>query len=142
MFTQQEKQALDNVKRVQDIELSLWKLLEEVEGSIRRPKEIIDEYVDDMKRDLARRKERLEEERDYFDKTLKGNYEAIEALYQEKSQGFPWLAKAYADYSYLRDLQTADWMENKTHPAEKSAQVLRRTAQKRREAERKFRIVK
>jgi len=68
--------------------------------------------------------------------------EAIKIIAEEKSQGFPWLAKAYADYSYLRDTKIANWMEKKKHPAEKSAEILREIARHRREAERKFRITK
>jgi len=70
----------------------------------------------------------------------KEKIEAIETLVQEKSQGFPWLAKAYDDYFRLHDLRLADYLEHKPHPALKAAEEVRQIAKERREAEQAARI--
>jgi len=66
--------------------------------------------------------------------------EAIFQLAQEKSQGFPWLAKAYEDYFLLQDLQLGNYLESKPHPAIKAAEDHRQIATERREAEKAARL--
>lgn len=66
--------------------------------------------------------------------------EAIESLVKEKSQGFPWLAEAFANYFRLKDLEKADYLKHKVHPAPKAAEELRQIAKERREAEKAARL--
>jgi hypothetical protein len=66
--------------------------------------------------------------------------EAIEILAKEKSQGFPWLANAYADYFHLQKLKEAEYLEHKSHPARVSAERVRTIAKERRIIEEKLRI--
>jgi len=144
-LTREEKQALDKVKRFDNIESRLRNLLQKTEKNLRYPQEIFDEYVRDKRQKLRQQEKDIATERkqiDYLKKVLSDNYEAIDKLYREKSQGFPWLAKAYADYSYLRDRKIADWMEKKSPPAKRSAEILREISRERKEAKRKFRITK
>jgi len=54
--------------------------------------------------------------------------EALEAMRKEKSLGFPWLAKAYSDYFQLLEMETADELETKKHPAKRSAEKIRAIA--------------
>jgi DUF2075 family protein len=68
--------------------------------------------------------------------------EALHTLAGEKSQGFPWLAEAYADYFYLDELRTATHLETKRHPAMKSAEHVRESAARRRTAEKLWRVLK
>ena len=70
----------------------------------------------------------------------KAQQEALEILAKEKSQGFPWLAQAYADYFRLEDLKMAEYLETKPHPALKAAETHRQIAKERREAERAARL--
>jgi hypothetical protein len=71
-----------------------------------------------------------------------GEISEIEILAKEKSQGFPWLAQAYADYLYLQDLKIAGYLENKVPAASKAAEHLREIAAKRRTAEQLYRVLK
>jgi hypothetical protein len=66
----------------------------------------------------------------------------LEEIANQKSQGFPWLADAYAEYFHLTDLEIADYLEHKKHPARKSAEVVRAVATERRTAEKLYRILK
>jgi len=72
----------------------------------------------------------------------KQDQEAIHTLAGEKSQGFPWLAEAYADYFYLDELRTATHLETKPHPAMKSAEHVRESGARRRTAEKLWRVLK
>jgi len=63
-------------------------------------------------------------------------------LAQEKTEGFPWLAEAYADYFYVRDLKKADYLSYKPHPALRAAEQVREGASQRRIAEKLYRVLK
>jgi Restriction endonuclease len=49
----------------------------------------------------------------------------LEELSKQYSEGFPLLADAYADYLALYDGRYASYLETKSHPAQKSADVVR-----------------
>jgi len=85
--------------------------------------------IEREKQELKRAKEKLKEDR-----------ESIRILASEKSQGFPWLAKAFADYYYLQKLKEAKYLEHKSHPASVSAEKVREIARERRIIEKKLRI--
>ena len=46
---------------------------------------------------------------------------ALEALVEEKTKGFPWLATAYNEYLELQDLRKSQTLKYKSHPALKAA---------------------
>lgn len=75
-----------------------------------------------------------------WQKKVQYDIEAINTLAKEKSEGFPWLAQAYADYSYLQKLWEADYLAQKSHPARVSAERVRNIARERRIIEEKLRI--
>jgi len=113
-------------------------------------------YYDEKKRELAEllklvRKEKADFEyiakleREVTDRKLRRlaeDRESIIQLAKEKTQGFPWLGKAYADYLHLQDLKEADYLESKPHPAVKAAEHVREIAAKRRIAEQLHRVLK
>jgi len=73
---------------------------------------------------------------------LKAREEALGNLVKEKTEGFPWLAQAYADYLHLEDLMKARHLEYKSHPARKAAEQVRQVASQRRVAEKLYRVLK
>jgi hypothetical protein len=68
--------------------------------------------------------------------------EAVLRLAREKSQGFPWLARAYGEYEQLKDLVTAKYLESKPHPAPQAAKHVRQIAERRRVTEQKWRTLR
>jgi hypothetical protein len=147
MFTSEEKRVLDKIKQIDNIESRLNDLSDKIKGNLRYPQEIFDEYVQQVKQKLEQQEKKLKEEKEkieerkiYIDKILQENYEAIEKLSQEKSLGFPWLAKAYTDFYYLQKLKVADYLEHKSHPAQVSAEKVREIAIERRAIAEKLRI--
>jgi len=89
---------------------------------------------------LEKREKELEEERKKFERYRMEQRQAIDRLWEEKTKGFPWLAKAFAEYNYLQQLKEASRLERKSHPARKAAEVLREHAKIRRVLEEKLRI--
>lgn len=61
------------------------------------------------------------------------------SIVEEKTEGFPWVSKVLSDYYHLKDLELADYLENKKHPAKKSAEKVREISKKKRELEIKLR---
>jgi hypothetical protein len=72
---------------------------------------------------------------------LKSQQEHADTIIKEKSQGFPWLAQAFADYFHLQDLKQAEYLEHKSHPAPKAAERVREIASRRRIAEQLYRVL-
>jgi hypothetical protein len=73
---------------------------------------------------------------------LRMREEDIGKLIKEKTEGFPWLAQAYADYLHLQDFKRANYLEHKSHPARKAAEQVREVASQRRVAEKLYRVLK
>lgn len=55
---------------------------------------------------------------------LKEKEKAMEILIKEKTKGFPWLAKAWADYLALLDTKKEKILLTKNNPALKSADIV------------------
>lgn len=87
--------------------------------------------LEELRRELVAYRTRLER----WEKELK-------RVVEEKSQGFPWLAQAFADYFHLEDLRAGDQLRYKKHPARKAADRVREIAGQRREVEREMRITR
>ena len=100
--------------------------------------------LDSKNAELVKQKSEWEKkvafEKSEWEKKVQSDIKNIELLAQEKSKGFPWLAKAFADYFYLQKLEEADYLERKSHPATIAAKKVREIARERRIIEEKFRI--
>jgi len=68
--------------------------------------------------------------------------QAISKLVREKTEGFPWLADAIAQYYELRDLKIAEFLKKKLRPALSSAERVREIAKEKRILEKKYRIAR
>lgn len=97
-------------------------------GTIRR---IFDEYSADTAR-----------LRSDCEKALKEKDEAIKAILEEKTQGFPWLADALAKYQALADEQYVHALLGKHPPAVVTAERLKEVAEERRRHQREARILR
>ena len=93
--------------------------------------------------DLLEEKKRVEKREDGLleEKKLVEEYrQAVNLLAEQKSNGFPWLAQAYSEYSLLRQLKEAEATATKNHPAIRSAEKIREIARDRRIIEQKLRV--
>lgn len=98
--------------------------------------------LDAYREELENKASEFQEEQEKWEKKVKSDIKTIKNLAKEKSKGFPWLAQAYADYFHLQDLERADYLEHKSHPAYKAAEHVREIALKRRIAEKLYRYLK
>jgi hypothetical protein len=123
----------------------LWLLLSAIGSALQKALDNKKNKLNELRikeYELNEKDKKLDDEIEYINKILDENYRAIEIIYNEKSQGFPWLAKAYAEYSILRDQKTADRLKTKKYPAPKAAEQLREIAKEKSEAKRQYRISK
>jgi hypothetical protein len=91
---------------------------------------------------LDDKREAFKNEREREIKIIQRKKNEIKKIANEKAEGFPWLANAYAEYFHLEDLRDAKMLRTKKYPAPKSAEKLKEIAKKRRKAEEKFRTNK
>jgi hypothetical protein len=98
--------------------------------------------LDAYRAELEKKDTDLHKRQEEWERKVQSDITAIETLAGEKSEGFPWLAQAYANYFHLQDLQRANYLERKSHPAKKAAEHIREIAGKRKTAERLHRILK
>jgi hypothetical protein len=61
MFTHEEKQTLDKIKQIDNIESRFNNLLEKTKANVRHPQEIFDEYVRQEKSRLKQQEKNLKE---------------------------------------------------------------------------------
>lgn len=84
----------------------------------------------------------LERDRARFERIKEQDRQALEALFAEKSRGFPWLVSAVGDYLALRDDQWAHYLETKSPPAVKAAERVRAIGAERRQYARQARTAR
>ena len=53
---------------------------------------------------------------------------ALQQIISEKSKGFPWLAEAIGEFYKYQDFEIAQYLESKSHPAQKAADNVREIA--------------
>jgi biopolymer transport protein ExbB/TolQ len=75
-------------------------------GAYNRLKPRLDD-LDSYKQKLDGKENKLLSDKRKWEEVVAQQKNEIEQLTKEKSEGFPWLAKAFADYFYLKNLSTA-----------------------------------
>lgn len=84
---------------------------------------------------------KLEGEREFWKENLMQQVAHIQTIASDKSVGFPWLAKAYADFFYLQDSKLAEHLEKAPGVELEFMARFREIIEKRRTAEEKFKLV-
>ena len=147
-FKKKELEAL--LRLIKDGEATLedarLKLIEQREQELRRIRTQLEEseqlelYRQGLEQRYAAKRQELVDLASKL--SIQEGRATLTRLAKEKSQGFPWLAKAYADYLHLLDQQLADYLEFKPHPAMRAAEQFREVAIRRRAAEQAYRVMK
>ena len=96
--------------------------------------------LDNYSRELDSKESQLEDKQVEWDKKVQSDVQAINTLAKEKTEGFPWLVKAYDDYFNLHDSILAKNLIYKPHPAIKASETHRQISKERREAEKAARL--
>ena len=146
-FEEKEKMVLDNLKSMETIKERLSQLSKQITNDLPNNKKLFDEFISQTRFELARRKKELEsaesilnDEKVNFIQIKENTFNELDEIAREKSKGFPWVAKAFADYFYLQKLKIADYLESKKRSAPVEAERIRQIARERRIIEEKLRI--
>lgn len=135
-------------QRLVDLESQNWKLSTTVQNQKDRITSQSLEMnklcakVENLQIDIEQREKLVAEEKVRIKRIMEKKEEEIHRIIEESKRGMPWLVEVFADYFYLQDLRRADYLENKSHPAPRAAEEIRDIANKRREAEKKWRRAK
>jgi DUF2075 family protein len=68
---------------------------------------------------------------------LERDREAVVRLAKERQIGFPWLAKAYDEYFMVQERGVIDYLQDKSQPAIKAAEIVKQYSKLRRQAEKR-----
>lgn len=127
MFDENQKRLLDKLERINDFDVHIAGLIGKAEKTleqIRGCSGSASTYLEKEARNLN---------------TLRSD---IEGFLSERTQGFPTIADAAAQYFYHRDLKVSEYLKRKKRPAKAAAEQVKEIAAKRRMAEKKFRVTR
>ncbi len=148
-FKEKERLFLEKARDIERIKNELKRLRIRIDRNVRNSKKIVSELLEKEKANLSvadakisAKRRGLEKERTFFDSQKIQDLEAIIQMCKEKSVGFPWLAKAYSDYLEIRDSRIAEFLEKKSRPALRAADVVRDISRERRQVAREHRVVR
>ncbi len=102
-------------------------------------KQIISAYLRECQKRHEIDRWETQEDKKFCQKVFEQDHEILKKSFQEQSQGFPTLAKAFGDYLELRDDQIANYLEHKPHPAVGAAETVRAMKSERKTLEQKYR---
>jgi|SRR5450631_1335876 hypothetical protein len=68
--------------------------------------------------------------------------EGLTKIIEQRKSQFPWLASAFADFYSLISERDAKYLESKSHPATRAAEVVREYGKKQRDAIRESRLMR
>ncbi len=83
---------------------------------------------------------RMDQEKSFWKENITDQVSQIQTIASEKAIGFPWLAKAYAEFFYLQDMRLAAELEKSAGVAREKIVAVREMASQRRIAEEKLRL--
>ena len=116
-FTSRNKELANNLKRIEE-------LVKKNNELFANYKDIIN-IVEEKEKKLAEKEVQLKDEIARKEQYVKNYDNALKKIFQEKSKVFPWVSEAIAEFYKHIDFELADYLENKSHPAQKSAEAVR-----------------
>lgn len=72
--------------------------------------------------------------------TIEQREKALKKIIEEKSQGFPWLADAIAEFYSYPDTEIENYLKRKKHPAYKSAEAVKEVSKEKRMLRKQLKI--
>lgn len=104
-------------------------LIANANSEMERLRKECQEELADKKAELKRLEEHLIDVVQKSEAAMRQNKEESQQILHEASVGFPWLARALANYELLNTYRDADHLEVKVRPARKAAAILRESAE-------------
>lgn len=103
----------------------------------------LEELLSTLKNEKVVFESAAKQERDNLDKrvsVVKELEEGVIQMAKERQVGFPWLAKAYAEFFELQDKKLVDFLQYKKYAAVSAGEIVKEQSRLRREAERDKKI--
>ena len=116
-FTRRNKILADSLKRINEVRAKCEELFTSYEDILR--------ITNEKETILLEKETAFSDEIEKNMLKLKFKEEALKKIFNEKSLGFPWMAQAISEYYKFVDFEIAEYLENKSHPAQKSADIVR-----------------
>jgi hypothetical protein len=116
-FTSRNKQLATHLKKIEELTKKNNELFEKYADILH--------IVEGKEKKLSEKEQQLKDEIARKEQYIKNNDTALRKIFEEKSKGFPWLSQAIAEFYKYIDFELADYLDNKSHPAHKSADAVR-----------------
>ncbi len=116
-FTDRNKKLAASIKRLEELEKKSSELTADYKEILR--------IVEEKENQLNEKEVQLKNEIARKESYLLDKDKALKKIFAEKSQGFPWLSEAIAEFYKFIDFEVAEYLENKSHPAYKRAEAVR-----------------
>lgn len=131
-FSEKFKSLHNKIKEMKDLETRILNLNKENNKIL----QILEGKESAINKKLAEKEKEIKEQFNELDK----KEAAIQQIINEKSKGFPWLAKAIAEFHKYQDYEIARYLEKKKHPALKKADEVRAIAKENKELRTQLKI--
>jgi hypothetical protein len=119
-FINRNKKLSDNIKKLEELELKNKELISNAN--------LILSIAEEKEKKLIEKELELRSEINLKEQNLKSKERGLERIFQEKSMAFPWLSEAIAEYYRYIDFELAEYLDTKSHPAYKKAELIREIA--------------
>ncbi len=119
-FVNRNKKLSDNIKKLEELEIRNKELISNAN--------LILSIAEEKERKLIEKELELRSEFNSKEHQLKSKELGLERIFQEKSIAFPWLSEAIAEYYRYIDFELAEYLDTKSHPAYKKAELVREIA--------------
>ena len=119
-FVNRNKKLSDNIKKLEELETRNKELISNAN--------LILSIAEEKERKLIEKELELRSEFNSKEQQLKSKERGLERIFQEKSMAFPWLSEAIAEYYRYIDFELAEYLDAKSHPAYKKAELIREIA--------------
>jgi hypothetical protein len=116
-FSDRNKKLASSIKRLIELEIKCSELTANYKEILRA--------IEEKEIQLNEKEIQLKNEITRQESLLVDKEKALKKIFMEKSQGFPWLSEAIAEYYKFIDFEVAEYLENKSHPAYKRAEAVR-----------------
>ncbi len=119
-FVNRNKKLSESIKKLEELEIRNKDLISNAN--------LILSIAEEKERKLIEKELELRSEFNLKEQNLKSKERGLERIFQEKSMAFPWLSEAIAEYYRYIDFELAEYLDTKSHPAYKKAELIREIA--------------
>lgn len=138
MLTEEQTTIIEQLYRVGNISTHLSQLFSDAQRKL----DELAQYDTQVNKALDAREIEIRRTFGIEEARLRENKDALDRLFAEKTQGFPWLADAISQFSEFMDSKVAAELRSKSHPALSTAEKVRKIASEKREFQRKYIITR